>query len=132
MDRFFRPRRSMIALAACVVALAVAGGVAYAATHGFAAQASGSGTKVYACVTVRFKTLNLSSANATCPSGEQKISWNVTGPTGPQGPKGDTGAAGAQGPKGPKGDTGAAGLHGRKGDTGAAGAQGPKGDNGAA
>ena len=99
-------------------------------------------------------TLNLTSASATCPNGQPKISWNIqgkrgprgarglpgkaglqgktgaTGATGSQGPKGDTGATGAIGPQGPKGDTGATGPQGPKGDTGATGPQGLTGDPG--
>jgi collagen triple helix repeat protein len=90
-------------------------------------RAAGGG-RVYACVTARFKTLNLSSASATCPNGEKKISWSLKGERGPlgrRGPKGNNGLRGLSG------DTGATGPQGANGDTGDTGAQGPKGEIGA-
>ena len=87
-------------------------------------------------MTAAFKTLNLSSASATCPLGQQKISWNIKGgramraaqgPRGNTGPQGDTGATGTTGPQGP---IGPAGPQGPKGDTGATGATGPPGPQG--
>jgi hypothetical protein len=156
MRRFIHLRRSASVIVAGCVAVAVAGGVSYAAAGGFAGKAdTSSGGKLYACVTVAFHTLNLSSASATCPNGQQKISWKVRGERGPkgargpqgntgatgaagamaaQGPTGDTGATGPQGPKGNTGATGAAGAMGAQGltgDTGATGPQGAKGDTGA-
>ncbi len=128
MHRFIHPRRSASVLIAACVAVAVAGGVSYAATGGLAGKAdSASGGKLYACVTARFHTLNLSSASATCPNGQQKISWNVKGE---RGPKGARGPKGTTGPQGSTGATGATGTQGPKGDTGATGAQGPKGPPG--
>jgi hypothetical protein len=89
------------------------------------------------------------AAAPNCPSREQLITWNQSGPTGPQGPKGDTGETGPQGPTGDKGDSGTPGesayqiwldqgntgtetdflasLKGTKGDTGATGPAGPAG-----
>ena len=159
MRRFILSRRSASAVIAGCVAVVIAGGVSYAATGGFAgAVDSAGGGKVYACVTARFHTLNLSSAGARCPNGDQRISWNVEGKRGPrgargahgstglqglqgsvgapgapgaQGAKGNTGATGAQGAKGNIGATGATGSQGAKGDTGATGVQGSKGDTGA-
>jgi Collagen triple helix repeat (20 copies) len=149
VHRFIHLRCSASVLIAVCVAVAVAGGVSYAATGGSAAKAhSASAGRLYACVTATLKTLNLSSANATCPRGQQKIFWNIQGErgmrgpqgpqgnTGPPGPKGDTGATGSTGPQGPKGDTGATGAtgstgpQGPKGDTGATGATGPQGPQG--
>ncbi len=143
MHRFIHPRRSATTLIACCVAVAAAGGVSYAATGGFRAGAdSASGGKLYACVTALYETLNVSSASATCPDGQRKISWNIRGErgpkgrrgpqgnTGPQGDMGATGPLGATGPQGPKGDTGATGAmgpQGPKGDPGATGATGPQG-----
>jgi hypothetical protein len=155
MHRFIYPRRSASVLIAVCAALAVASGVSYAATGGLAGKAhSANGGTLYACVTARFMTLNLSSASAKCPNGQLKISWNIkgergrpgargpqghtgpqgntgaTGATGPQGLQGATGLPGAIGPQGPKGDTGATGPQGPKGDTGATGATGPTGATG--
>ena len=128
MHRFIHPRRSASVLIAACVAVAVAGGVSYAATGVLAGKAdSASGGKLYACVTAGFHTLNLSSASATCPNGQQKISWNVKGERGPRGARGPKGTTG---PRGSTGATGATGTQGPKGDTGATGAQGPKGPPG--
>ena len=131
MGRFIHPRGSASVFVGGCVAVAVAGGVAYAATGGPVGKAdTASGGKLYACVTAAFQTLNLSSASATCPNGEHKISWNIKGergrkgargPKGNTGQQGNTGATGATGAQGPKGDTGATGA------TGAAGPQGPTG-----
>jgi hypothetical protein len=96
------------------------GAVALGAS-GEAGVATAKTQRLYACVTVAHKTLNLTTKHATCPDGQFKVSWNVAGPRGRKGAKGDTGPAGAKGdtgPAGPKGDTGPAGP---KGDTGAAG-----------
>jgi hypothetical protein len=141
-------RQHHIALLALFIAL---GGTSYAV----AGRGSPSAGRFYACVTQAFHTLNLTSASATCPRGQYKISWNRTGQrgargplgpkgspgpsgsngaSGPQGPKGDTGATGAQGttgPSGPQGPKGDAGATGAQGTTGPAGPQGPKGDAGA-
>lgn len=143
MRRFIYPRRSASVFIAGCIAVAVAGGVAYAATGGPVGKAdTASGGKLYACVTAAFQTLNLSSARATCPNGQHKISWNIKGERGPKGargPKGNTGqqgntgatgATGAQGPNGNTGATGATGPQGPKGDTGATGAAGPQGAQG--
>ena len=147
MHRFIYLRRSASVLIVVSVAVAVAGGVSYAATGGLAGKAhSANDGRLYACVTARFKTINLSSASATCPNGEHKISWNIKGErglrgalgpqgnTGPQGTTGAIGATGAQGPQGTTGAIGATGSQGPKGDTGAigaTGAQGPQGTTGA-
>ena len=141
MHRFIYLRRSASVLIVVSVAVAVAGGVSYAATGGLAGKAhSANDGRLYACVTARFKTINLSSASATCPNGEHKISWNIKGerglrgalgPQGNTGPQGTTGAIGATGAQGPKGDTGATGPQGPQGNTGATGPQGPTGASGA-
>lgn len=127
---WIKSRTATTLLAAAVAAVAV-GGIAYGATGGL----SGSGRtanahKIYACVTTGFHTLNLSSASATCPNGEQKISWNAKGVRGVRGARGPRGHTG---PQGLKGSTGATGAPGPKGDTGANGtngAPGPPGTNG--
>jgi hypothetical protein len=99
-------------------------------------------TRLYACVTGQYGTLNLTTRSAHCPSGQKKISWQIAGLPGPQGPKGpkgskgdagskgDTGATGktgVTGPVGPNGPTGAAGAVGSTGSTGATGSTGPAG-----
>ena len=108
MRGFDLSRLSARTLIASSVAVAVAGGVSYGATTGFGRSArSASSGKRYACVTERFKTLNLSSAGATCPDGEQKISWHIKGERGPHGLRGAQGDPGPQGPIGPAGAPGA-------------------------
>ena len=125
MRRFIHPRGSASVFIAVCIAVAVAGGVAYAATGGPVGKAdTASGGKLYACVTGASQTLNLSSASATCPKGRHKISWNIKGK---RGPKGARGPKGKTGPLGNTGATGAAGAQGAKGDTGATGPQGPTG-----
>ena len=92
--------------------------------------------KIYACVTARYKTLNLANGKRRCPSGQHKISWNqagaagrkgATGPAGPRGATGARGPKGLEGAAGPTGPQGATGPTGPKGDTGAQGATGPAG-----
>ena len=103
-------------------------------------RAQSSSGRLYACVTRRFHTLNLSSASAVCPRRQTKISWNrvgqpgARGAVGPAGVRGDTGATGPGWPEGRDGGAGRDRAAGSKGDTGATGAigpQGPKGDTGA-
>ena len=141
-------RQHVIAVVALFMAL---GGTSYAMVG--ATSASDSKT-LYACITERYKTLNLTTATAKCPSGQRKISFNAKGERGAAGAAGVAGAAGAVGPAGPKGETGErgpaapsvlgspgtkgdtgpkgdTGASGPKGDTGTAGAAGPKGDTGA-
>ncbi|WP_211656656.1 collagen-like protein, partial [Patulibacter medicamentivorans] len=127
-------RRHTIALLALFIAL---GGTSYAVTS----AAKPSSKTYYACVTKRYKTLNLSSADGSCRPGERKISFNAKGPAGLRGASGIAGAKGADGaigPAGAKGADGAAGpagpkgADGAKGEAGADGATGPKGDTGPA
>jgi hypothetical protein len=149
MRWLIRPRRSATTLIAAVATVVIAAGAAYAATGGFAGSARAArAERIYACVATTVKTLNLSSAAATCPSGEQKISWNAVGPSGPPGRRGSagrrgtagrtgasgiagaTGQSGAQGPAGTAGPGGATGATGAQGPTGAAGTNGTNGTNG--
>jgi hypothetical protein len=125
-------RRNIVALVALFIAL---GGTSYAVT----VHTRSSSGRLYACVTGKFGTLNLTRASAVCPRGETKISWNRTGRPGlqgAQGPRGARGPTGAAGPRGAAGATGAAGPSGAAGATGSAGPAGspgsigPKGDPG--
>ena len=118
------------------------GGTSYAVT-GEVAKKSDEKT-LYACVTSKYHTLNLSSKNAKCPNGAKKISFNAQGArgaTGAAGAAGLNGVKGEQGPVGPKGADGergpagpsvfgSPGQKGEQGDTGAQGLQGEKGDKG--
>jgi hypothetical protein len=112
--------RHSIALLALFVAL---GGTSYALSG---RDANGSPKTLYACVTKEFGTLNLSTAGASCPKGERKISWNTAGHRGAAGKRGAKGATGDTGTTGPQGDPGGRGPAGPKGDTGP---QGPAGSD---
>lgn len=117
-----RIRRNLVAIVIAIVAL---GGTTLAVAANGPGSSSGS-SRIYACVTQAFRTLNLSSASARCPEGQRKISWSATGRKGARGARGATGAAGAAGAQGTPGATGAQGA------TGAAGPQGAQGLDGAA
>jgi BclB C-terminal domain-containing protein len=93
-----------------------------------AATGSSSAKRYYACVAGSHKTLNLTSAEATCPLGQRKIALGG----GERGPRGATGAAGAKGAAGSKGATGATGPEGKVGATGPEGKVGPEGKQGPA
>jgi BclB C-terminal domain-containing protein len=88
-----------------------------------AATGSPSAKRYYACVAGRYKTLNLTTAGATCPAGQRKISFG-------EGGRGLNGAAGATGPKGSAGSKGAAGAAGPEGKAGAVGPEGKAGPEG--
>ena len=112
-------RQHHLALLALFIAL---GGTSYAAVG----RTSSSSGRLYACVTRAYHTLNLTSASAVCPRGQQKISWNRVGRRGARGLLGARGAIGATGP------AGIPGTQGLRGDTGPKGETGPKGDTGPA
>ncbi len=65
-------QRHHVALLALFIAL---GGTSYAATSG----TNSSAGRLYACATDAYHTLNLTSAAAVCPAGQEKISWNRYG-----------------------------------------------------
>jgi hypothetical protein len=116
-------RRNVVALVALFIAL---GGTSYAVTG----QMDSSNGRLYACVTHKFGTLNLTRASAVCPRGEAKISWNRTGRPGLRGAQGPRGAKGSTGVAGPRGATGPTGPRGTEGPAGSRGPTGPKGDPG--
>jgi hypothetical protein len=62
-------------------------------------EAQSSGEQLEACAGAR-GALRLVAPGEACVTGEQRVSWNVVGPTGPPG------ATGAKGPPGPHGRTG--------------------------
>jgi hypothetical protein len=111
-------RRSALALTAVATLVVVAAPAAHAAPVP---------ERLYACVTPKFKTLNLTTKDARCANGSQKVTWQVEGQ---RGKAGDKGKPGAKGDKGDKGDTGAKGDTGTSGSSGAAGAKGETGANG--
>ena len=110
MHRLFSRRRGVMTLVATVAAAVVAAGVAYAATSGPSGTAKTAAGRIYACVTSRLRTLNLTSAGAMCPNGQRKISWNAAGARGQPGARGQSGAVGAAGSTGPQGPAGANGT----------------------
>lgn len=109
---------------AAAAAVALAGGIAYAAIP--------DANRVFtACVLNKVGAIRLidpslppSNLGGHCSSFETQVTWNAQGQPGAPGAKGDKGdpgapgADGAPGPLGPKGDTG---------ETGPAGPQGPSG-----
>lgn len=128
-------RRHAVAFTAVFLLM---GGSAYAAIDS-ATSAKASKRMLYACVTGTHETLNLGSAEQTCPDGQRKISWNATGEAGargaagkpgPQGAAGVKGEAGAAGARGPQGEPGTPGTAGATGDIGPQGTTGPAGPAG--
>jgi hypothetical protein len=122
-------RRHSVATLALVLALT---GTAFAAGNGISAltSANSRSSRIYACVTHGFRTLNLTTADAKCPHGERKLSWNIAGQPGKPGTPGLDGEQGPTGNTGPKGDKGPQGSKGDRGAQGLTGIQGPKGDQG--
>jgi hypothetical protein len=127
-------RRHAVAFAALFLLL---GSSAYAVADQATTSAAPK-KMIYACVAGGYHTLNVTTAKATCPGGQRKISWNAAGPLGTRGPAGPAGKTGAQGAKGSSGPAGPVGPKGSDGSSGPAGLQGqpgpigPKGDTGAA
>jgi hypothetical protein len=126
----FAHRLGLRAALLIVAALAIAGGVAYAAIPDGAGVYTAC--KLKATGTIRLIDTSLPDTNLLghCTSFETQISWNAQGQPGAAGPQGPKGDPGDTGPQGPKGDTGETGPQGPKGDTGDTGPQGPKGDAG--
>ncbi len=120
-------RRHAVAFAALFLLL---GGSAYAVTGQTGDSAAQGSKKLYACVTSKYSTLNLTTAGRACPRGQDKISWNESGPRGATGVAGPAGSAGARGPQGETGPAGPQGAEGARGSAGADGAPGPQGDPG--
>lgn len=129
-------RRHVLAFAALFLLLSGSAAAVVAKTSDDRKQ------RIYACVTERYGTLNLSDARTPCKAGQRKISWAAEGPAGlpgragkrgPAGRQGERGATGPQGPQGERGPAGPAGSAAAKGDPGPAGPQGatgPQGDPG--
>lgn len=123
-------RRSPATVLAALLAAAIVAGAGYAAGGGLNPARTAQVGRVYACVTQRFATLNLSSATGVCAGGERKISWNAGGTRGPRGAlglRGQSGHPGASGQAGPTGKTGPQGVQGNAGPTGSQGVQGASG-----
>ena len=119
-----RPRRPWLVAAPVVVALVLAGGIAYA-TIGNSDTISGC----YQKQTGQLRVID-TQAGATCSSSELPISWNVQGPPGPKGDTGAQEAKGDPGPQGPQGDPGPPGAQGDPGRRGPQGESGPQGSEG--
>ena len=113
-----------IALGAGSYAVASSGDTGQATVS---SKSTKSGKRYYACVTKRFRTLNLTRAHKKCPRHQKKISWNKKGRRGPKGAAGIPGVAGRKGADGARGATGATGPAGSASSTGATGAQGVTG-----
>lgn len=67
-----------------------------------ATQTAAAGT-IHACVKPRSGATRIVANKAKCRHGEQRLSWNTTGPRGPAGADGANGAAGAEGKAGADG-----------------------------
>jgi hypothetical protein len=109
-------------------AIGVSLGAALALTIGVpdAAAQIPSNDVFYACVVVARDgdsawLVRLVSADQRCERYEQRVHWNMQGPTGPAGPQGLPGAPGLPG------NPGAAGAPGAAGQPGARGPEGPPG-----
>lgn len=97
-----------------------------------AAIPSADGT-ITGCFTTKTGALRIIDASQQCARGEQRLTWNQTGPTGATGPVGPIGATGAAGPPGPIGEpgpTGASGPAGPQGEPGPTGLPGSEGEAG--
>lgn len=136
-------KRTIIALGAIALALALAGGAwagkRYLITSSSQVKPGSLTGRNIKNHSLTLRDLTRGAAGAFVPPGGKtgpRGPKGATGATGPAGPQGTTGATGAQGPKG---DTGPQGPKGDKGDQGDAGPRGPQGslvnyevDNGAA
>jgi hypothetical protein len=104
-----RPFYRAVFVIPAVLALVLAGGIAFAAIP----AANGTITGCYKA-NGSLRVIDV-EAGHTCSSTEQQLAWNQTGPQGaqgiqgPEGPEGPQGPAGPQGPPGPQGPSGALG-----------------------
>jgi hypothetical protein len=78
------------------------GAVLAAALVALSAQAAQAAT-IHACVKPKSGATRIVSAKTKCHHGEQKLSWNTTGPKGASGVPGAPGAAGSEGKAGTNG-----------------------------
>jgi hypothetical protein len=111
-----KSKRVWSAAAGVIVAVAIAGGIAYASIPG-------PGNVFAACMlkgvgTIRLIDKSLPSTNlmSRCTDKELEVSWDQAGqpgPAGPQGPKGDAGPAGKDGLNGTNGTNGTDGKDGK-------------------
>ena len=109
-------KRTILALGAIVIALALAGG-AWAGERWVIS--SSSQVKPGALTGLNIKNRSLTASDISSAT-----LGRLHGKRGPHGPQGDTGATGARGdtgPQGPVGSTGPRGLQGQKGETGPSG-----------
>ncbi len=119
-------RRHVLAFVALFLLLSGSAAAVVAKTSGDQKQ------RIYACVTERFGTLNLSDARRPCEAGQHKISWAAEGPAGLPGKSGAPGKRGPAGRQGERGATGATGATGPAGPAGPQGERGPAGPSGSA
>ncbi len=120
-------RRATALVAAGTVALVAGGGVAWATIP----SRTGVITGCFVRSTGALRIIDAGSGDS-CRSGEQRLTWNRTGPAGPAGADGAPGPVGADGAPGPAGADGAPGPAGADGAPGPAGPPGPAGSPGPA
>ena len=89
-----KPAEHLATLAGAVCALALAG---------LLLAQGAEASVIHACVKRTSGATRIVSAKAKCRKGEQKLSWNTSGPAGPAGRSGATGAEGKAGANGTDG-----------------------------
>ena len=72
---------------------------------------------IHACVKPKSGATRIVAAKAKCHHGEQKLSWNTSGPAGARGPAGVPGASGAAGSEGKAGASGQGPVYSAAGST---------------
>jgi hypothetical protein len=97
-----RARKVALVAAGGAVALAVTGGIAFAAIPN---SSTGVITGCYKTANGALRVID-AQAGRTCRGGEITLNWNRRGPVGPVGPRGPQGAQGPQGPQGAQGPQG--------------------------
>lgn len=128
--------RTRTILAGLVLAAALVGGAAWAASATSLVGADGTIDGCYRAAkgdAAGQGQLRVVAAREACRDNELPIQWSQRGEQGEQGPPGPTGEKGEQGdqgPSGPTGDRGEAGAQGVPGPKGDRGDPGPKGDQG--
>src|SRR5712691_623892 len=103
------PKRLLVSAAGMLVAVAIAGGVAYATIPGPGNVYSACMLKGVGTIRLIDKSLPSTNVMSHCTDKEIEISWNQAGqprPAGPQGAKGEPGAPGTNGTNGTDGKAG--------------------------
>jgi hypothetical protein len=105
-------KRLLVSAAGVLVALAIAGGVAYATIPGPGNVYSACMLKSVGTIRLIDKSLPSTNLMSHCTDKEIEVSWNQAGQPGPAGPQGAKGDPGAPGTNGTNGTDGAAGKDG--------------------